>query len=45
MCQGYALLEYEKFEEAKEAVDTMNGKELYDKQISVDFAFRKGALM
>ncbi|KAI3661582.1 hypothetical protein MP638_007070 [Amoeboaphelidium occidentale] len=43
--KGYALLEYEKFEEAKEAVDTMNGKELYDKQIAVDFAFRKGALM
>ena len=39
--KGYALIEYEKFEEAKSAVKQMNGKELLGQTVVVDFSFSK----
>jgi len=42
--KGYALIEYEAFNEAKEALTSMNGKEINGQAISVSWAFVKGAL-
>ncbi|KAM4091872.1 hypothetical protein ACJW30_09G169300 [Castanea mollissima] len=36
---GYALIEYDNFEAAQDAISTMNGTELFDTTISVDWAF------
>ena len=36
----YVLIEYEKKEEAMDAIKSMNGKELLEKVISVDWAFK-----
>ncbi|XP_039014263.1 RNA-binding protein Y14-like, partial [Hibiscus syriacus] len=40
--QGYALIEYEKFEEAKNAISTMDGAELLTQTIKVDWALSNG---
>ncbi|GMJ07060.1 hypothetical protein like AT1G51510 [Hibiscus trionum] len=40
--KGYALIEYEKFEEAKNAISTMDGAELLTQTIIVDWAFSNG---
>ncbi|TPX42194.1 hypothetical protein SeMB42_g05241 [Synchytrium endobioticum] len=40
--KGYALVEYEKFKEAKAAVDGTNGKEFLEKLLYADFAFVRG---
>ncbi|XP_022752377.1 RNA-binding protein Y14-like [Durio zibethinus] len=40
--KGYALIEYEKFEEAKNAISTMDGAELLTQTVNVDWAFRNG---
>ncbi|MBA0865575.1 hypothetical protein Goshw_013472 [Gossypium schwendimanii] len=40
--KGYALIEYEKFEEAKNAISTMDGTELLTQTINVDWAFSNG---
>ncbi len=39
--KGYALIEYESQEEADAAIKEMNGEEIYDKKIVVDWAFRE----
>ncbi len=39
--KGYALIEFEKYEEALDAIKGMNGKKLLDQTISVDWAFMK----
>ncbi|KAG0237237.1 hypothetical protein BGW42_001504 [Actinomortierella wolfii] len=41
--KGYALVEYENFEEAQEAIKTMNGTKLLGQTLEVDFAFVKPA--
>ena len=41
--QGYALVEYERKEEAENAIAGMNGKPLLGQAVSVDWAFTKGA--
>ncbi|CAF0710239.1 unnamed protein product [Brachionus calyciflorus] len=42
--KGYALIEYESFNEAKNALNAMNGKEINGQDISVGWAFVKGPL-
>ncbi|WZY96936.1 hypothetical protein YC2023_069265 [Brassica napus] len=39
---GYALIEYEKSEEAQKAIKAMNGAELLTQNVSVDWAFSNG---
>jgi RNA-binding protein 8A len=39
MPQGYVLIEFPTLEEAKAAVEGVNGTKLLDQTISVDFAF------
>lgn len=40
--KGYALIEYENFEDAQKAIHQMNGAELLTLPISVDWAFSNG---
>ncbi|XAR62362.1 hypothetical protein NMG60_11017094 [Bertholletia excelsa] len=40
--KGYALIEFENFNEAQKAITEMNGAELLTQTISVDWAFSKG---
>ncbi|PIN13389.1 RNA-binding protein RBM8/Tsunagi (RRM superfamily) [Handroanthus impetiginosus] len=40
--KGYALIEYEKFEEAQRAIQELDGTELLTQTINVDWAFSKG---
>ena len=40
--KGYALIEYETFNEAKNALTSMNGKEINGQKITVSWAFVKG---
>uniref|UniRef100_A0A1J3DEQ6 RNA-binding protein 8A n=2 Tax=Noccaea caerulescens TaxID=107243 RepID=A0A1J3DEQ6_NOCCA len=40
--KGYALVEYEKSEEAQSAITAMNGAELLSKNVNVDWAFSNG---
>lgn len=40
--KGYALIEYEKYEEAKNAIAVMDGGELLTQIINVDWAFSEG---
>ncbi|ESQ30331.1 hypothetical protein EUTSA_v10011787mg [Eutrema salsugineum] len=40
--KGYALIEYEKSEEAQSAITAMNGAEILSQTVSVDWAFSKG---
>ncbi|KAL0715378.1 hypothetical protein Bca4012_064700 [Brassica carinata] len=40
--EGYALIEYEKSEEAQSAIKAMDGAELLTKNVSVDWAFSNG---
>ncbi|KAG1663235.1 hypothetical protein FOA52_004436 [Chlamydomonas sp. UWO 241] len=40
--KGYALVEYKDKREAQAAIDEMSGKELLEKRLTVDWAFRKG---
>lgn len=42
--QGYALIEYEKSEEAQKAISAMNGAELLTQNVSVDWAFSSGPI-
>ncbi|KAF5931310.1 hypothetical protein HYC85_032183 [Camellia sinensis] len=39
--KGYALIEYESFEEAQKAINEMDGAELLTQTINVDWAFSK----
>lgn len=40
--QGYALIEYESFEQAQAAIRVSDGTELLSQIISVDWAFSNG---
>ncbi|KAD3337607.1 hypothetical protein E3N88_33127 [Mikania micrantha] len=43
--KGYALIEYENFEEAEKALTTMDGGELLTQTVTVDWAFSKDRLI
>ncbi|KAI7737946.1 hypothetical protein M8C21_015139 [Ambrosia artemisiifolia] len=40
--KGYALIEYENYEEAEKAITSMDGGELLTQVVNVDWAFSKG---
>lgn len=40
--QGYALIEYETYKEALQALQGANGKVVLEEKLSVDWAFVKG---
>ncbi|KAK6119737.1 hypothetical protein DH2020_046519 [Rehmannia glutinosa] len=40
--KGYGLIEFEKFDEAQQAINEMDGTELLTQTINVDWAFSKG---
>ncbi|KAL6894310.1 hypothetical protein ACP4OV_008408 [Aristida adscensionis] len=42
--KGYALIEYEHFEEAQAAIRAMNGTQLLTKTVYVDWAFSRGPI-
>ncbi|KAI4305037.1 hypothetical protein L6164_028427 [Bauhinia variegata] len=42
--KGYALIEYENFEDARNAIEAMNGSELLTQIINVDWAFSSGPI-
>lgn len=42
--KGYALIEYESFEEAERAISAMDGSELLTQIINVDWAFSHGPI-
>lgn len=42
--KGYALIEYESFEEAEKAISAMDGAELLTQIINVDWAFSHGPI-
>jgi RNA-binding protein 8A len=42
--KGYALIEYAGFEEAQAAIREMQGEELYDRKLTVDWAFQEKPL-
>ncbi|GAX72592.1 hypothetical protein CEUSTIGMA_g48.t1 [Chlamydomonas eustigma] len=41
--KGYAMVEYKEKREAQAAIDAMNGQQILEKPVSVDWAFKKGA--
>ena len=41
LIKGYALVQYDKFEDAKNAIEKLNDTKIYGKKISVDWAFTK----
>lgn len=42
--KGYSLVEYENFEEAQRAINELDGTDLLNQTIHVDWAFSKGPL-
>jgi RNA-binding protein 8A len=40
--EGYALVEYREYSEAKEAIKNLDNFVLHDKKLSCDFAFVRG---
>lgn len=41
LSQGYALLEFSEYDNAKKAIDELNGQDILGQKIKVDWAFVK----
>jgi RNA-binding protein 8A len=41
--EGYALLEYREYEEAKKAISEMDGRDVQGRKLKCDFAFVRGS--
>ena len=41
--KGYALIEYEVYEQAKKAIEGLNGHDLLGKKLTIGWAFKKGS--
>lgn len=42
-CKGYALLEYEEYDQAADAIANLDGTEIFGQKVSVNWAFKKPA--
>lgn len=39
--KGYALVEFDNFDDAKKAQEGLNGHEIFEKKLKIDWAFKK----
>lgn len=44
MAKGYALIEFATYEEAEDAIKSMNGNKINQKPLKVDWAFKTGPI-
>mmetsp|Transcript_11977 Transcript_11977/g.50000 ORF Transcript_11977/g.50000 Transcript_11977/m.50000 type:complete len:155 (-) Transcript_11977:1694-2158(-) len=45
LVKGYCLIEYERYKEAQQAIEKMNGADFHGKKLAVSWAFSKGPVL